>query len=70
MDLVADQAGPLTVLRSAPGAPPHTPSTPVLPLDAPPSRERAQCTITVTDLAPRESGDESLVSDSSEGSAH
>jgi len=70
MDLAEDQAGPSTVLRSAPGAPPHTPSAPVLPRDAPPPRQRAQRTITVTDLAPREDGDESLDSDSSEGSAH
>ena len=70
MDLGEDQAGPSTVLRSASSAPPHTPSAPVLPRDAPPPRQRAQRTITVTDLAPRESGDESLDSDSSEGSAH
>ena len=70
MDPAEDQAGPSTVLRPAPGAPPHTPSAPVLPRDAPPARHRAQRTITVTDLAPRESGDESLDSDSSEGSAH
>jgi len=54
MDLADDPAGPLTVLLSAPGAPPHTPSTPLLPRDAPPPRQRAQRTITVTDLAPRE----------------
>ena len=66
MDLGKDQAGPLTVLPSAPGAPPHTPSAPVLPRDAPPPRQRAHRTI--TDLAPRESGDESLDSNSSEGS--
>jgi len=67
MDLAEDQAGPSTVLCSAPGAPPHTPSAPVLPRDAPLPRQRAHRTI--TDLAPRESGDESLDSDSSEGSA-
>jgi len=69
MDLGEDQAGSSTILPSAPGAPPHTPSAPVLPRDAPPPRQRAQCTITVTDLAPRESCDESLDSDSSEASA-
>jgi len=69
MDLAEDQAGPLTVLHPAPDAPPHTPRAPVLPCDAPPSRQRAQRTITITDLAPREGGDESLDSDSSEGSA-
>jgi len=66
-DLAEDQAGPSTVLRSASGAPPHTPGTPVLPRDAPPPRQRAHRTI--TDLAPRESRDESLDSDCSEGSA-
>jgi len=70
MDLAQDQAGPSTVLRPAPGAPPYTPRAPVLPCDAPPPRQRAQRTITVTDLAPSESGDQSLDSDSSEGSAH
>ena len=70
MDLAEDQAGPSTVFRSAPGAPLPTPSAPVLPRDAPPPRQRAQPTITITDLAPRESGDESLHSDSAEGSAH
>jgi len=69
MDLAEDQAGPSTVLPPTPCAAPRTPSAPVLPRDAPPPRQRAQCTITVTDLAPRESGDESLDSDSSEGSA-
>ena len=68
MDLVEDQAGPSTVLRSAPGAPPHTPSAPVLPRDAPPPRQRAHRAISITNLAPRETGDESLDSDSSEGS--
>jgi len=67
MDLGEDQAGPSTVLRSASSAPPHTPSAPVLPRDAPPPRQRAHRTI--TDLSRRESGDESLDSDSSEGSA-
>jgi len=70
MDLAEDQAGPSTVLRPAPGAPSHTPSAPVLPRDAPPARQRAQRTITITDLASRESGDESLDSNSSKGSAH
>jgi len=70
MDLAEDQAGPSTVRRSTPGAPPLTRSAPVLLRDAPPSRQRGQCTITITDLAPRESGDESLDSDSSEGTAH
>jgi len=70
MDLAEDQAGPSTVLRSAPGAPPHTLSAPVLPRDAPSPRQRAHRTITVTDLTPRESGDESLNSDTSEGSAY
>jgi len=69
MDLAEDQAGPSTILPSTPGAPPHTLSATVLPRDAPPPRQRAQRTITVTDLAPRESGDESLDSDSSAGSA-
>ena len=57
MDLAEDQTGPSTVVRTAPGVPPQTPSTPVLPLNAPPPRQRAHRTI--TDLAPRESGDES-----------
>jgi len=70
MDLAEDQAGPSTVLRSALGAPPHTSCAPVLPRDPPPPRQRAQRTLTVPDLAPSESGDESLDSDSSEGSAH
>jgi len=69
MDLPEDQAGPSTVLRPAPGAPPHTPSAPVLPSDAPPPRKRAHRTITMTDLVPRESGDESLDSDPSENCA-
>ena len=69
MNLAEDQAGPSTVLRSAPGAAPHTPSAAVLPRDAPPPGQRVQRTITVTGLAPRESGDESLDSDSCEGSA-
>jgi len=67
MDLAKDQAAPSTVVGSAPGAPPQTPSAPVLPRNAPPPRQRAQRTI--TKLAPRESGDESLDSDSCEGSA-
>jgi len=67
MDLAEDQACPSTVSHSAPAAPPQTPSTPVLPRDAPPPRQTAHRVI--TDLAPRESGDESLDSDSSEGSA-
>jgi len=70
MDLAEDQAGPSTILLPAPSAAPRTPSAPVLPRDGPPPRQRAQRTITITDLAPRESGDESLDSDSSEGSAH
>jgi len=70
MDLVEDQAGPSTVLPPAPSATLRTPSGPVLPRDAPSPRQKAQRTITITDLAPRESGDESLDSDSSEGSAH
>jgi len=68
MNLAEDQAGPSTLARSAPGAPPQTPSAPVLPRDAPPPRQRAQRTIRITDLAPRESGDESRDSDSSGGS--
>jgi len=67
MDLAEDQAGPSTVLGSAPGAPPLTLSAPVIPRDAPPPRQRAHHTI--TDLAPRESGDESLDFNSSKGSA-
>jgi len=67
MDLAKDQAGPSIVVRSAPGAPPQTPSAPVLPRNALPPRQRAYPTI--TNLAPRESGDESLDSDSLEGSA-
>jgi len=67
MDLAEGQAGPSTVVRSAPGGPPQTPSAPVLPRDAPPPRQRAHRTIAY--LAPRESGDESFDSDSSEGSA-
>ena len=67
MDLAEDQAGPSTVVRSAPSAPPQTLSAPVLPRNAPPPWQRAH--LTITDLAPRESGDESLDSDSSEGSA-
>ena len=70
MDVAEDQAGPSTVSRPAPGATPRTPSAPVLPRDAPPPRQRAHRTITVTDLAPRESSEESLDSDSTEGSAH
>jgi len=70
MDLAEDQAGPSAVLRQAPGAAPRTPSASVLPRDTPPPRQRAQRTITVTDLAPRESGDESRDSDCSKGSAH
>ena len=70
IDLAEDQAGPATVLHPTPSAAPRTPSAPVLPRDAPPPRQIAPRTITITDLAPRESGDESLDSDSSEGSAH
>jgi len=70
MDLTEDQAGPSTILPATPSAARRTPSAPVLPRDAPPPRQRAQRTITITDLAPRESGDESIDSDSSEGSAH
>ena len=69
MDLGEEQAGPSTVLPPAPGAAPRTPSASVLLRDAPPARQRAQRTITGTDLAPRESSDESLDSDSSAGSA-
>jgi len=69
MGLAEDQAGPSTVLSPASGATPHTPSAPILPPDAPPPRQSAHRTIIITDLAPRESGDESLDSDSSEGSA-
>jgi len=58
IDLAEDQAGPSTVVGSAPGPSPHTPSAPVLPRNAPPPRQRAHRTI--TNLAPRESGDESL----------
>ena len=67
MDLAEDQAGPSTIIRSAPGAPPQTPSAPVLRRNAPLPRQRAYCTI--TDLAPRETSDESLASNFSEGSA-
>ena len=67
MDLAEDQAGPSTVIRSTPSAPPQTPSAPILPRDSPLPRQRAHRTI--TDLVPRESGDESLDSESSEGSA-
>jgi len=70
MDLAEDQAGLSAILPPAPGAAPRTPSAPVLPRDAPLPRQRAQRTISITDLAPRESGDESLDSDSSKGSAH
>jgi len=69
MDLAEDQAGPSTIIPSARSVTARTPSAPVLPRDAPPPRQRAQRTITITDLAPRESGDESPDSDSSEGSA-
>jgi len=67
MDLAVDQAGPSTVPHSVPGAPPHTQSAPVLPRDATPPRQNAHRTVTY--LAPRECGDESLDSDASEGSA-
>jgi len=67
MNLAEDQASPSTIVRPTPSAPPQTPIAPVLPQDAPPPRQRAHCTI--TDLAPRDSGDESLESDSSKGSA-
>jgi len=53
MDLAEDQAGPSTVLPPTPGPAPRTPSASILPRDAPPPRQRAQRTITVTDLAPR-----------------
>jgi len=69
IDLAEAQAGPATVLRPTPSGTPRTPSASVLPYDAPPPRQRAQRTITVTDLAPRESGDESLDSNSSLSSA-
>ena len=69
MDLAEDQAGPSTVVPSERDAAPRTLSASVLPRHAPPPRQRAQRTITVTDLAPRESGDASLDSDSSVGSA-
>jgi len=67
MNLPEDLAGPSTILRPAPVAPSHTLSAPVLPRNAPPPRQRARRT--VTDLAPRENGDESLDSDSAEGFA-
>jgi len=67
LHLAEDKAGPLTVVHSARDAPPHTPSPPVRSCDALPPRQSAHRTI--TDLAPRESGDESLDSHSSEGSA-
>jgi len=67
MDLAEDQAGPSMVVRTALGAPPQTPSAPVLPRNTPPPRQRAHRTI--IDLAPRESGDESLDSNSSVGFA-
>jgi len=57
MDLAENQAGPSTILNPAPGAAPRTPSAPVLPRDASPPRQRAHRTITITNLAPRESGD-------------
>jgi len=66
MDIAKDLAGPSTILRPTPSAPAQTPSAPVVHRDAPPPRQRAHRTI--TNLAPRESGDESLDSDSSEGS--
>jgi len=67
IDLAEDQVGPSTVVCTAPGAPLQTPSAPVLHRNAPPPRQRAHRTI--NDLAPRESGDESLNSDSSACSA-
>jgi len=67
MDRSEDQASPSTVVRTASGAPPQTPSAPVFPWNAPPPRQRAHRTFTT--LALRESRDESLDSDSSEGSA-
>jgi len=69
MDHAEDQAGPSMVLPPAPGAAPRTPKASILSHDAPPPRQRAQRTITITDHAPTESGDESLDSDSSAGSA-
>jgi len=69
MDLAEDQAGPTTIPPPTSSAASRTPKSSVLPRDAPPPRQRAQRTITITDLAPRESGDESLDSDSTEGSA-
>jgi len=65
MDLAEDQAGPSTVVCPTPSAPPQTPSAALLPRDAPPPRQRANRTI--TNLVPRESGDESLDSDSFPG---
>jgi len=67
MDLAEDQAGPSTIVGSIPSAPPQTPSASLLPGDAAPPRQRAHRTI--TDFVPRESSDQSLDSDSSEGSA-
>jgi len=67
MDLAEDQNGRSTVVPAAPGPPPKTWSAPLLPHNSPPPGQRAHHTI--TDLAPGESGDESLYSDSSEGSA-
>jgi len=67
MGLAKDQAGPSTIVRPVPSAPPQTTSAPVLPREAPPPRQRAHRTI--TDRTPTVSGVESLDSDSSEGSA-
>jgi len=50
-DLAEDQAGPSTVIRTAPGASPQIPSTPVLRHNALQPRQSAHRTI--TDLAPR-----------------
>jgi len=69
MDLAEDQAGPWSILPPTSGAAPRTPKTSVLPRDTPTPRQRAQRTITITDLAPRQSSDKSLDSDSTDGSA-
>ena len=67
MDLAEDWAGPSMIARPTSEAPLLTPKAPVLSGDVPPPRQRPQQVI--TDLLPRQSGDESVDSDSSVGSA-